>query len=97
MPQEPTASRSRNYSPIRRTIAIAAIPVFATACGIFVWLAVKWNAQLAIDSQYSVHTDGLSLSVTLARIAACVLFVGLVLAILELCVGPRVMADRPSG
>jgi hypothetical protein len=63
---------------------------------VFVWLAMKWSDQLAIDSQYSAHTDGLGLSVGLARIAAGLLFVGFVLSILGLWFGPRVMADHPA-
>ena len=57
---------------------------------------MKWSAQLAIDSQSSAHTDGLSLSVGLARIVAGLLLIGFVLSILELWFGPRVMANRPA-
>jgi hypothetical protein len=85
-----------SYPRSRRLAALCGIPLFGISCGVFVWLAMKWSAQLAIDSQNSVYTDGLSLSVSLARIAAVLLFIGFVLSILELWVGPRVMAVRPA-
>lgn len=84
----------QSYPMSRRIAAWCGIPLFGISCTVFVWLALEWRAQLVVESSYSVHTDGLSLSVALARIAAAILFIGLVLSILELWIGPRLMANR---
>jgi hypothetical protein len=68
----------------RRVVVIPAIVSFGTAAAISVYLACKWSSQLAVDSRYSAHTDGLQASVGLAWMLALLLLVGTIAAVVEL-------------
>jgi hypothetical protein len=90
--------RSPSTSPTRRAtrpiVVVPAIIVFGSATAVFVFMAVRWSNQLAIDSRFSSHTDGLRLSVYLAWIAAVLLFLGTCAAAPELVRGRRDAAER---
>jgi len=44
---------------IRRIVIIPAIIWFGSATAVFVFLGVTWSSQLAVDSQFSAHSDGM--------------------------------------
>lgn len=73
----------------RKRIVIPAILLFGGGTITFVYLAAAWSRQSAVDSQHSVRTDGLQLSVWLAWFVASLLLLGTVAACVELARGIR--------
>src|SRR3712207_7102099 len=70
MIRRPPRSTLFPYTTLFRSI------LFGSATAVFVFLGVIWSRQLAVDSRFSAHTDGLQASVWLAWIAAALLFLG---------------------
>ena len=100
MPQEQLDYRSQPAMPSRRTaslvIIVPAIILFGSATAVFVSLGFNWSSQLALDSRFSGHTDGLRFSVYLAWTAATLLFLGTCAAIAEFVCGRRAAEKRPA-
>jgi hypothetical protein len=92
--QTPFAKSTRRVT--RRIVVIPAIILFGSETAFFVFLGATWSSQLAVDSQFSAHTDGLRLSVYLAWTAAFLLLLGTCAAIAEFIRGCRVGAERPA-